>query len=1564
MRRIRELKEAIDYLKRYRRELPLRIAAIDFSMRARNSSLQSIAEAKKAFLQGKSLEYWERYCDEKIRDYRHELTEQRFIVAKSIGALVMVACLLSVLFIFTQQRGLTGFVTLDEISPNADWHEIGKSAWRGWEPFGSYNPVAGYRNFVGKDSQGKYYFVYLGDDINLTYILDKNPSGSPLQLFKGIVASTKYKGEDYRFRLNKEGLNLYLNGQERVPWDPGTVTRTIESETFNGKNVTVVYRFTSGQDSVLVTMTYEIKGKTLIAHASSNQGKVASVIMGQTGGEGQAEQVMPQMPYTDKAQWAIRKGSLFFLIYNDYSYSGASKLQYGVPSKISETLSTLNIYLNYLRNSAGQRKPLQERLYFVVSPDIIEVYPKIPNSPSPYRNYMADRIVLDLWSRNGSYNNYFLYSQRLKGYGLDNLHVIIDGWGKGPWPHFVPPSLGEQSFKDMVRNHNNLGYNVSVYTIWQDIYPSSSYYGDEYCMHYTNGTIMKGWCSPTECTCPMKYEKRLEVAQGQIPTINSYGTVGEFSDAIGVGLPDTYLDMQSGTAIDAQYRNSIPYMNDLISYIRTASKGPVMTEGFRPMFWAGSVDTFEASTNCCTNNQQDPVIVDFNLRQIHPLSVAYGGYYRRFFDANNDYRYKGITESDMDKYMATHIAFGHIGSIDSTAPWLHNIPDRVVVRLYYMYKELQKQYALYDATEIRYHKSGQWKTLSELLIEGYNFRNAQVMVKYSSGLILFVNRHSQETLTVRHEGIDYVLPPNGWLAYNDGFFEFSGLIAGTRVDIAETPAYTFIDTRGQHKSIILHDSYNYTGKTLGNGSLVPVQVNQTLNGQRTVISTSVPLILKRQSQQSCEWQCSSWDSCDDGWMNRSCVCGCATCQGNSTTITECQAPQISNFSVKALDSDTARVTWQTDIPSNSSVLYGPVPSGVYSTVVVPGMNTSHRIDVPIMPGLEYTFVAVSTANSRSSQSQTLGYIAPQRSILLPTGYSAYVNGTSNASRILSAKETVEIWEGNTKFASVVHDFSSSILNLSGLSTDFKPNGISINGWIGNKTVWLSSNTSRLCIDDSIKAGYPSYFCNETGESRIDCPGSAGQYSCSIDSGAYKISGIVHSGISAYECDDRWICGNWSVCESGRQQRTCECYCASCPGKPIINASCGVPAVINDVVIFFNSPVSADISWQTDTLSDGKISLGVEQGVYMESHEDANLTTEHRMTLQLLPNTTYYYKVSSRTSEGLLTETEELVFTTPSIQVIPGSFGLEIDGISDMDRVFKGEKRVTVRKDGIDVARLHVDFDKDMLDLSLAQADIGPEYIVLEGFPEGKTAMLAYKANRSALCVVDAENANPSISPSCNASAETLIECPGTAGGYSCIIDNGYYSVAGLNHSALVIFNCSWQCGSCDERTGRIECRCPCSSCPGEDPSADCVSSYYVIEEDNNIPSNRGSSGKSSYTPHPAPEENMDESHKKNKLDSLHEESIYETQPISEPESQELNVTGRPVKNPVESNYLIERLPAEDMPVQIATTTMMSQYSRKEVGVIIAVAIIAFLNVSIWIWHWKARRKRQQEQKKV
>jgi hypothetical protein len=140
----------------------------------------------------------------------------------------------------------------------------------------------------------------------------------------------------------------------------------------------------------------------------------------------------------------------------------------------------------------------------------------------------------------------------------------------------------------------------------------------------------------------------------------------------------------------------------------------------------------------------------------------------------------------------------------------------------------------------------------------------------------------------------------------------------------------------------------------------------------------------------------------------------------------------------------------------------------------------------------------------------------------------------------------------------------------------------------------------------------------------------------------------------------------------------------------------------------------------------------------------------------------------------------------------------IDLLINIDKVevnysanYSGARReVQLTDDNESVAVFNWSFTSPLdlagITLSKEGSSASKGYVIMNGLNVSKVLYVDRKqANSSKVCVKDSEVSSISgISAWCNGSYETLVDCPGSSGNYTCDISGNKFVVSGLMHSAV------------------------------------------------------------------------------------------------------------------------------------------------------------------------------------
>ncbi len=229
-------------------------------------------------------------------------------------------------------------------------------------------------------------------------------------------------------------------------------------------------------------------GKALTVEARCDDPVVTEFSLGSLG-RTPLRRIVP-VPYLHGHVQYLPDQQLFVMRYLDWTRSHASMCPQGLAT--------------YETKTDGTRNPLCETGYVAVSPDIGEVLPNIPHPPSPYRETLGTRIMLDIWSHHqGTYQGDAENVRRLKDLGVDHVAIIQHVWQRYGYDVKLPDHLpadprfgGEKGMQRFGQAANECGYLWSLHENYIDLYPDVPSYDPEARVLRTDGSPSPAWYNP------------------------------------------------------------------------------------------------------------------------------------------------------------------------------------------------------------------------------------------------------------------------------------------------------------------------------------------------------------------------------------------------------------------------------------------------------------------------------------------------------------------------------------------------------------------------------------------------------------------------------------------------------------------------------------------------------------------------------------------------------------------------------------------------------------------------------------------------------------------------------------------------------------------------------------------------------------------------------------------------------------------------------------------------------------------------------------------------------------
>ena len=204
----------------------------------------------------------------------------------------------------------------------------------------------------------------------------------------------------------------------------------------------------------------------------------------------------------------------------------------------------------------GTRVPLRERAIFTAAWHLAEVLPNPPNPPSPWRDFLANKIVLDIWG--GTFANIAANLTNLAGYGITNCVALIHDWQRSGYDNALPMHYpanarygGDAGMSNLVATGTRLGIRCALHENYVDYYPNYDFYNTNDIALDSAGHLQLAWYNPGTHiqSFAVKPNAILRLAATQSPEIHRrYDTQADYLDVHSAVPPWFHVD-------DARRRN-------------------------------------------------------------------------------------------------------------------------------------------------------------------------------------------------------------------------------------------------------------------------------------------------------------------------------------------------------------------------------------------------------------------------------------------------------------------------------------------------------------------------------------------------------------------------------------------------------------------------------------------------------------------------------------------------------------------------------------------------------------------------------------------------------------------------------------------------------------------------------------------------------------------------------------------------------------------------------------------------------------------------------------------------
>jgi len=455
----------------------------------------------------------------------------------------------------------------------------------------------------------------------------------------------------------------------------------------------------------------------------------------------------------------------------------------------------LNGGVRYLPKTDGQRNDLFERVFITFSPTFEETLPTIPNPPAKRGKEAGTRLWQESWGPQ-NYEREHERSKRLRAYGIELLtqcnHEITwrDGGESFTFRTMAAPGKGgDEAPQRYIAAQRSLGWRSGLYTNYTDFAPVNEFWDTDMVMRRSLGDLLTAWprCYAPKALFAVAMDRKLALLIQR-----KYKTNAAYTDVHTSVAPWDRTDYDARVPGAATFAATFYAYGEILLHDQKIYDEHCWSEGNHQWLYAGLCTGNYGLTYSDLRLWEYPYLPHFDLLKMHPLSVDIGvPWTAQFFRGKEGWSRPDNLVSSIDQFIATTIAYGHIGWLVEEA---HGI--RQTCRSYYMLQPLQSRYVMVKPQEIRYGTTTDIVSASEAFLSG-EWKKSRLFIQYPNSLQIWVNGNASESWEVTHQGVSHIMPPYGWLAIqSDEFYESSELVDGKRCDRVSCPELIFVDGRG------------------------------------------------------------------------------------------------------------------------------------------------------------------------------------------------------------------------------------------------------------------------------------------------------------------------------------------------------------------------------------------------------------------------------------------------------------------------------------------------------------------------------------------------------------------------------------------------------------------------------------------------------------------------------------------------------------------------------------------------------------------------------------------------
>jgi len=631
--------------------------------------------------------------------------------------------------------------------------------------------------------------IYQGDDGRLVYRY--HPITGTLG---DVTAEWEHGGASVRFQPMVDG-GVYFHGGNDNAAVPPVKAKLLNCEK-QGDALVARWQCQWDDQAAEVAYTFRLWQKSLVIDVACAGGVAEEVRFGRAAGLPNPRLVtLPYLAGGSQRPAVLVSGSaeqpLFTMGLVDHTRSSASELWF--QNEVESSGATYNGGSRYLPKTDGQRNDCFERLFLTVSPRFEEILPNIPNPKSPWMHVTRERV----WRAHGASDRQRDYAQwkRLARYGMTKIALTDHetGWRDGGESftfrtRAAPGKGGDESQAEYARKIRALGFRYGIYNNYTDFAPVNEHWHEDMVTRLPDGEWRTAWprCYNPKPARAVEYESRLA------PIIqNKFRLDTAYCDVHTAVRPWQYCDYDARVPGAGTFAATFYAYGEILLHQKRTWNGPVYSEGNNHWYYCGLTDGNYGQDQLARLNE-NPWLVDFDLRKMHPLCCNFGmGNPGMFFGRKEQMgRTPEQQQARLDQFLAGTLAFGHTGFLVRQGG-IEN-----TLRSYFGLQQVHARYAQATVADIRYADASGNLLDSTAAVATGAYRRSQIVTRYDNGLEVIVNGHPKDTWTTD----DAKLPPFGWFARDTragDLVAYSALVDGHRADYVGSPAYLYADPRGR-----------------------------------------------------------------------------------------------------------------------------------------------------------------------------------------------------------------------------------------------------------------------------------------------------------------------------------------------------------------------------------------------------------------------------------------------------------------------------------------------------------------------------------------------------------------------------------------------------------------------------------------------------------------------------------------------------------------------------------------------------------------------------------------------